>query len=180
MCIRDSYDDSEQQAATYARAGAPAFADVLRAIPATDRVQIAEMVFFLGNHAFVEGRIENSRDLNHVIACLRDSADAWNNHAFLCRETKQFESAYSSYLHAIEKEPTSAQLWNDAAVVLQYHLPTPKNLVKARTMYQQSLQLATKALADKSSSEQERAFAEEAQTNALANIAELDKPAKIK
>ena len=174
------FNDAEQQAATYARAGAPAFADVLRAIPATDRVQIAEMVLFLGNHAFHEKRIENSRDLNHVIACLRDSADAWNNHAFLCRETKHFESAYSSYLHAIEKEPTSAQLWNDAAVVLQYHLPTPKNLAKARTMYQQSLQLATKVIADKSSSEQELAFAKEAQTNALANIAELDKPAKIK
>jgi len=174
------YDDSEQHAATYARAGAPAFADVLRAVSASDRVQIAEMILFLGNRAYTAKRIENSRDLNHVIACLKDSADAWNNHAYLCRETKQFKSAYSSYQHAIEKEPTSAQLWNDAAVVLQYHLPTAKNLAKARTMYEQSLQLATKTLADKSISEQQRTFAEEAQVNARANIAELDKLSKGK
>lgn len=177
--IKD-YDDAEQHAAVYARAGAPAFADVLRAVSATDRVQIAEMVLYLGNRAYNEKRIENSRDLNHVIACLKDSADAWNNHAYLCRETKQFESAYSSYQHAIEKEPTSAQLWNDAAVVLQYHLPTPENLTKARTMYKKALQLATASLADTSISAQKRKFAEEAQVNARANIAELDKLSKGK
>tara|TARA_R110002072_G_scaffold27804_1_gene90170 strand:+ start:29035 stop:30723 length:1689 start_codon:yes stop_codon:yes gene_type:complete len=169
------YDDAEQHAATYARASAPAFADVLRAVSAADREQIAEMVLYLGNRAFNEKRIANSRDLNHVIACLKDSADAWNNHAFLCRETKQFASAYSSYQHAIEKEPTSSQLWNDAAVVLHYHLATPKNLAKARTMYEKALQLATATLADKTISEQQRKFAEESQVNARANLAELDK-----
>ncbi|MFT4839658.1 MAG: tetratricopeptide (TPR) repeat protein [Planctomycetota bacterium] len=174
------YDDAEQHAAIYARAGAPAFADVLRAVSAIDRVQIAEMVLYLGNRAYEEQRIENSRDLNHVIACLKDSADAWNNHAYLCRETEQFESAYSSYQHAIEKEPTSAQLWNDAAVVLQYHLPTRNNLTKARTMYETALQLATTSLADKSISAQQRTFAEEAQVNARANIAALDKLSKGK
>jgi tetratricopeptide (TPR) repeat protein len=174
------YDDAELHAAKYARAGAPAFADVLRAVSATDRVQIAEMVLYLGNRAYNEKRIENSRDLNHVIACLKDSADAWNNHAYLCRETKQFEDAYSSYQHAIEKEPTSSQLWNDAAVVLQYHLPTPKNLTKARTMYEKALQLATATLADTSISEQKRTFAKEAQVNARANITELDKLSKGK
>src|SRR5690606_25681694 len=109
------FDDAESHAASYARASAPAFADVPRALSATERVQIAAMVQYLGDRAYEQKRIENSRDLNHVTACLKDSADAWNNHAFLCRETNQYESAYASYQHAIPKEPTSPQLWNDAA-----------------------------------------------------------------
>ena len=169
------FDDAEQHAADYARAGAPAFADVLRALSSTERAQIAAMIQFLGDRAFKMERIANSRDLNHVTACLLDSADAWNNHAFLCRETSEFESAYSSYQHAIEKEPTSAQLWNDAAVVLHYHLATPANLIKARSMYEKSIGLAIKTLADKSISNQLREYAEEAKRNAQANIAELDK-----
>ena len=169
------FDDAEQHAANYARAGAPAFADVLRALSPTERAQIAAMIQYLGDRAFKMERIANSRDLNHVTACLLDSADAWNNHAFLCRETNEFESAYSSYQHAIEKEPTSAQLWNDAAVVLQYHLATPANLQKARSMYEKSIGLATKTLADKSISKQLREYAEGAKRNAQANIAELDK-----
>ena len=169
------FDDAEKHAANYARAGAPAFADVLRALSPTERAQIAAMIQYLGDRAFKMERIANSRDLNHVTACLLDSADAWNNHAFLCRETNEFESAYSSYQHAIEKEPTSAQLWNDAAVVLQYHLATPANLKKARSMYEKSIGLATKTLADKSISKQLREYAEGAKRNAQANIAELDK-----
>ena len=60
-------------------------------------------------------------------------------------------------------------------MVLHYHLATPKNLAKARTMYEKALQLATATLADKTISEQQRKFAEESQVNARANLAELDK-----
>lgn len=171
----NDYDDAEKNAAEYARASAPGFADVLRKLDTTQRVQIADMVRYLGDRAYSQKRIDNSRDLNHVIACLKDSADAWNNHAFLCRETKQYQQAYESYLHAIEKEPESPQLWNDGGVVLQYHLPTDKNLKKARVMYRKALEFAKKVLADKSSSETARKFAEEAQQNARANLLELDK-----
>lgn len=172
----NDYDDAENHAAAYARTSAPGFADVLRTLSASERVQIAAMVQFLGDRAFQQKRIDNSRDLNHVTACLKDSADAWNNHAFLCRETEQFEAAYSSYQHAIEKERNSPQLWNDAAVVLQYHLPTAENLRKARGMYEKALELAGKVLADRSSTKEQREFALEAQQNARANLAEL--PAK--
>ena len=169
------YDDAEQHAAEYARKSAPAFADVLRALTPSDRVQIAAMVQFLGDRAFQMKRIENSRDLNHVTACLKDSADAWNNHAFLCRETGQFEAAYSSYQHGIEKEPESPQLWNDAAVVLQYHLPSKQNFEKARGMYEKSLELADKLLAKPDITNAQRTLATEAQQNAKANLLELAK-----
>jgi len=167
------YDNAEQHAAEYARMSAPGFADVLRSLETTQRVQIADMVRYLGDRAFQQERIGNSRDLNHVTACLKDSADAWNNHAFLCRETKQYQQAYDSYQHALEKEPTSPQLWNDAAVVLQYHLPTEKNLRKAREMYEKALRLAAAALADDSTDAPARKLAQQAQENARANLREM-------
>ena len=171
----NDHDDAEKQAAEYARASAPGFADVLRKLDTKQRVQIADMIRYLGDRAYQQKRIDNSRDLNHVTACLKDSADAWNNHAFLCRETEQFQRAYESYQHAIQKEPTSPQLWNDAAVVLQYHLPTKANLLKAKSMYEKALELATTVLADKTASKDARTFAIEAQQNARANLLELAK-----
>ena len=169
------YDDAEAHAATYARRSAPGFADVLRALPTQQRVQIAAMVQFLGDRAYGEERIDNSRDLNHVTACLKDSADAWNNHAFLCRETGDFEQAYTSYQYAIQREPGSPQLWNDAAVVLQYHLASDANLDKARGMYEKALQLAAEVLRDPNASEAQREFAAGAQRNARLNLEALDK-----
>lgn len=171
----NDYDDAENQAAEYARASAPGFADVLRKLDTEQRVRIADMIRYLGDRAYQQKRIDNSRDLNHVTACLKDSADAWNNHAFLCRETEQFQRAYESYQHAIEREPTSPQLWNDAAVVLHYHLPTKANLLKAKSMYEKALELATTVLADKAASKDARTFATEAQQNARANLIELAK-----
>lgn len=167
------YDAAEAEAAIYARASAPGFADVLRALPNSERAQIAAMIQWLGDRAYEAKRIDNSRDLNHVTACLKDSADAWNNHAFLCRETKQFERAYASYQHAIEKEPKSAQLWNDAGVVLHYHLPTAKNLAKARSMYEKALELAQATLADDKADARAIEFAKGARQNAEANLKDL-------
>lgn len=168
------HDPAERHAAAYARRSAPRFADVLRALPSEQRVQIAAIVRWLGDRAYQQQRIDASRDLNHVIACLQDTADAWNNHAFLCRETGAFEQAFTSYQYAIEREPDSAQLWNDAAVVLQYHLPTEEHLAEARKMYGKALELAAATLQDADAGEAAKARATEARKNALANLAELD------
>lgn len=167
------HDAAELHAAAYAAVNPVAFADVIRSLLGDRRGAVGAVVEFLGNRAFAGKRIDRSRDLNHVIACLKDSADAWNNHAFLCRETGRFEDARSSYLHALEKEPDSPQLLNDAAVVLQYHLTTPENLQKARTMYERAVQLADKQLADSRTPEPARQLAKEAKANANANLDKL-------
>mgnify|MGYP000908242499 FL=1 len=167
------HDAAETFAARYAAGSAPGFADVLRGLDGDRRGAIAAVLRFLADRAYQAGRLPNSRDLNHVIACLRDDADAWNNHAFLCRETGDFDAAFSSYQHAIEKEPDSPQLWNDAAVVLQHHLKGATNLAKARTMYERALQLADKALADGKLPEVARQRAIKAKADAMANLAEL-------
>jgi tetratricopeptide (TPR) repeat protein len=113
------HDGAEQHAAAYAAEGAPAFADVLRALPGEQRGEIGAIVQFLADRSYVEGRIEHSRDLNHVIACLHDTADAWNNHAFLCRETGRYEQALTSYEYAQMREPDSPQLLNDTAAQIK-------------------------------------------------------------
>jgi tetratricopeptide (TPR) repeat protein len=171
-------DAAETHAAAYAAAGAPAFADVVRALASDLRVEVGEILQFLADRAFKAGRGDHSRDLNHVVACLRDSADAWNNFAFLCRETGRFVESFDAYLQAIEREPESPQLQNDAAVVLQYHLPTAANLQKARAMYERAIALADKALqrSDLPAAERERAV--QARSDAKLNLEKLDKPDK--
>ena len=169
------HDASETYAAKFAGRGAAKFADVIRALGGETRGQVGAIVQFLADRAFQKGRIDNSRELNHVIACLKDSADAWNNHAFLCRETRRFDDALSSYMHAQEKEPDSPQLLNDTAVVLQYHLPTPEHLQKARVMYERAIQLADKILADTQTQPAIRERTAKARTDAMANLAALPK-----
>ncbi|HLQ39133.1 MAG TPA: tetratricopeptide repeat protein [Planctomycetota bacterium] len=172
---QDQHDLAEAHAAAYARAGAPAFADVVRALPNDLRAQVGTILKFLGDRAFQQQRLEHSRDLNHVVACLKDTADAWNNYAFLCRETGNFADSYAAYQQALEKEPESPQLLNDAAVILQYHLPSAENLAKARGMYERALALAAKVLADTGAGKDERQRAESAQHDAEQNLAKLGK-----
>lgn len=166
----DDHDGAEEHAAAYAGGSAPRFADVLRALPAERRSELAAVLQYLADRAFQKGRVPASRDLNHVLACYKDSADAWNNHAFLCRETGRFEDALSSYQHALEKEPDSPQLLNDAAVIMQYHLATPELLAKARAMYDKAIQLADKQLGDDRVTGVARERAQKAKQDARANL----------
>lgn len=167
------HDGAEHHAAAYAAAGAPAFAGVVRALPGDARGEIAAIVRFLADRAYAGQRIDRSRDLNHVLALLLDTADAWNNRAFLCRETGKFEDALDAYQRALEKEPDSPQLLNDAAVILHYHLPNPERLARARTMYEAALALADKVLADPQATGPARERAAQAKQDAAANLAAL-------
>ncbi len=172
----DDHDAAEKHAVAYAAAGAPAFADVVRALGGELRGEVGAVLKFLADRAHAQKRIEASRDLNHVLACLRDSADAWNNHAFLCRETGRFDDALSSYQHALEKEPDSPQLLNDTAVILQYHLKSHEHMVKARSLYARAIKLADKQLSDARVAGDAREGAKRAKADALANLAAMDRP----
>lgn len=168
-------DGAEALAAAYAAASAVGFADVLRALPPDQRAEVTDVVERLGHRAYQQQRKDRSRDLNHVIACLRDSADAWNNYAFLSRETGRYDEAWAGYQHALEKEPDSPQLWNDAAVILQDHLPTPDNLEKAKSMYRHAIELADAVLADAAATQLSRDRARQARSDAELNLAKFGK-----
>lgn len=167
------HDLAERHAAAYASHSAPGFADVVRALAGDRRGEVGAIVRYLADRAFRDGRREASRDLNHVLACLADTADAWNNHAFLCRESGRYEDALASYQHALAREPDSPQLLNDTAVILHYHLPGAANKAKARELYQRAVAAADRQLADRTLPAAQRGSARQARSNALANLAAL-------
>lgn len=171
----EDQDGAEQNAAALARESAKAFADILRKLTPEERSDVADVIRYLGDRAWKDGRRDESRDLNHVIACLQDSADAWNNYAFLCRETKRFDEAFVGYQHALEREPDSPQLWNDAAVVLHYHMGGEQNLSRARAMYERALELAKAQIADGTATQLVRDRASRAKQDATANLEALGK-----
>lgn len=168
-------DAAEEHAAAYAAISAPGFADVIRALSGDQRGAVGAVVRFLGDRAYQGGRIARSRDLNHVTACLMDTADAWNNYAFLCRETGRFDEALTAYEYALQKEPDSPQLLNDTGVVLHRHLGSPQQLDRARLLYQRAIAAADKVLAARDTSAAARDQANTAKANAEANLRDLAK-----
>jgi len=169
----DDFDAAEHHAAAYAAQQAVAFAAFLRDLPAAERAEVASQLQFLADRAYQKDRRAAARDLNHVLALLVDTADAWNNRALLCRETGQFEAALDAYRRALEIEPDSPQLLNDYGVVLQYHLPTPANLVRARELYERAIQRADALLQDPATQAANRERAQKAREHARMNLAEL-------
>jgi tetratricopeptide (TPR) repeat protein len=167
------HDAAERNAARYAEAGAPAFADLVRQLPDAQREEVSASLRFLADRAFHSGHIEHSRELNHVLACLLDTADAWNNWALLCRDTKRYEDSLTGYRRALQKEPDSPQLLNDTAVILHYHLPGAENRQTARTMYQRAIAEADKVLANERADAAARERAGKAKQDALLNLQEL-------
>lgn len=166
----DDHDTAERHAGDYAAASALQFADVVRSLGAEHRGQVAAIVRYLADRAYGSGDIARSRDLNHVIALLYDTADAWNNRAFLCRETGKFADALAAYRRALEKEPGSPQLHNDTGVILHYHLPNERNLAEAKSLYARAIELADAILRDASASEAAKKAAAQAKSDARANL----------
>ena len=78
---------------------------------------------YLAYHLVQKGRLADARDLNKaVLNVVKGDASLWNNYAFLCRESKQYEEAYAAYRKAIELDPENPSLLNDTAVILHYYL----------------------------------------------------------
>jgi tetratricopeptide (TPR) repeat protein len=167
----DDHDAAEQHAGAYATASARGFADLVLSL--SDKAQAVAIVEFLARRSFEAGRVDRSRDLNHVLAFVQDTAQHWNNYAFLCRETGRYEASFEAYERALEKEPESPQLLNDAAVILHYHLPTKDNLKKARAWYERAVTAAEKALRREGLPKDERERAQQALQDAKGNLAKL-------
>lgn len=178
---RENYDDALDYAAMFAKQAPIQFADLVRALPEANRDSIQGLLTFLARRAVDTGKAAASRDLNHTLAALIDTADAWNNYAFLCRETGKFSESERAYRHALEIEPNSGQLKNDLGVILHYHSRDKKKWREARQLYQQAIKDARRVLADKESSLQARKVATQTVSDAkgnLAHLAELFKQAR--
>jgi tetratricopeptide (TPR) repeat protein len=133
---------AERTAIQFAQRQPRRFADLIRGDD-----QTTSMLIGMAAEAFRGRRVSDSRDLNQVIAYAKQTADAWNNYAFLCRETGEFEQSARAYEFALSIEPESPQLLNDAAVILHYHLNTAENLSRAADYYQRAIDFAERDLA---------------------------------
>ncbi|MGA0869079.1 MAG: tetratricopeptide repeat protein [Planctomycetota bacterium] len=128
---------ASEAAVDFAQRDAQRFADMIR----RDEQTVAALVGMAAT-AYGKGRLADSRDLNLVLAYARQTADAWNNYAFLCRETGRYEQSLGAYEEALRIEPESPQLLNDAAVILHYHIRSDEALQQARRYYQDAIRLA--------------------------------------
>jgi tetratricopeptide (TPR) repeat protein len=167
------HDAAMKDALAYATANTPGFADLLKSLSEAERDEGMRVLRFLAGRAYEKNLHAGSRDLNHVIALIDEKPESWNNYAFLCRETGKFQDSLDAYVHALEIEPDSPQLLNDAAVILQYHLATKDNLAKARTWYEKALVCADKVLADPKADQEQKRRAQQARQDASANLAKL-------
>jgi tetratricopeptide (TPR) repeat protein len=165
------HDAAARHAAAYARENPRGFADLIRSAGAQE--QVVPVLRYLAQRVYQKGQLEDSRDLNHVLAFVLDTAAEWNNYAFLCRDTGKHEDSLAGYERALELEPESAQLLNDAAVILQYHLATPENQARARAMYEKAIAYAEQALRDGKLARDERQRNETALRDARSNLARL-------
>ena len=167
----ENREDAETQAATYAGQSPAKFAGFVETQPNKD--EIVKILQALADQSFTNKRLARSRDLNRVLALVTGTVDHWNNFAFLARETKKFAWSLEGYERALELEPDSPRLLNDAAVILQYHLPGEGNRERARQMYLRAVKLADAILLDKGASDEQRKVATSAKSDARGNLARL-------
>ncbi|MCA8955353.1 MAG: tetratricopeptide repeat protein [Planctomycetes bacterium] len=143
---RKDQDAALLHAARYAAAAPIEFADLVRA--SSERESVTQLIDFLARQAMNKNNLPASRDLNRVLAALVDTADAWNNYAFMARESGQFDASEKAYRHALEIEPTSGQLMNDLAVILHFHKRTVESWREAERLYVAAGKAAKSVLAD--------------------------------
>ncbi|MEM7201595.1 MAG: tetratricopeptide repeat protein [Planctomycetota bacterium] len=167
----DDHGTAEREAALYAAEGPRHFADHLR--DHTDPDESVPILEYLAHRSYRARRLGRARDLNHVVAMVLDTADHWNNYAFLCRETGRYAASLDAYRNALSLEPTSPQLLNDAAVILHYHLAEPHHLAEAKQLYQRASEEAKKVLANASATSTEKSRARQAMADARANLRKL-------
>lgn len=127
-----------------------------------------EIVSHIADLSFKRGNMAASRELNHAIALAEDKPVRWNNYAFLCRETRQYEASYAAYRRALEGAPEDPQLLNDCAVILQYHLL--RDLDEAKRMYEEAIRLAKEHLRNTKLSRENKARFRQAIQDARGNL----------
>lgn len=130
-----------KHAADFAEEAPKRFADMIRADQQTTAVLRG-----MAQQAWDGQRMKECRELNRVLAYASNTVDDWNNYALLCRDTGKYQESFDAYEHALKLEQ-SPQLYNDAAVILQYHLSTAENLDIARGYYERAIAMAEAMLA---------------------------------
>jgi len=87
-------------------------------------------VDFTGDLYYQAGSLEGIRDYFGRIAPQFENPEWWNNHAFFCRETGEYETSYASYQQCIALAPDNPRWVNDTGLILLYHLDRDLDLAE--------------------------------------------------
>ena len=111
------------------------------------------------------------RDLFGRAARRFDRPEWWNNYAFFCRETGQYEESYTAYCRCIELAPENARWVNDTGLILLYHLD--RDLDHAQELFERAWKLGKEACDNPFVSDESRYENFLAYTDAMLNLAQL-------
>ncbi|MGQ0554032.1 MAG: hypothetical protein ACT4PU_12540 [Planctomycetota bacterium] len=117
------------------------------------------------------GDLEGIRDCFGRLAQRFDRADWWNNYAFFCRETAQYEASFAAYERCIALAPDTARYVNDTGLILLYHLR--RDLDRAEQLFRRAWALGREAAANPFASPAEVEDSFLAYTDAMLNLALL-------
>jgi tetratricopeptide (TPR) repeat protein len=99
-------------------------------------------------HLINAGRLEDAREFcGLLVRLVTGDHSLFNDYGLLCRDTGQFEEAYSAYSKALELEPQNPGYLNDCALILHYYLH--RDMDRVKTMYEQAIEEANKLLENK-------------------------------
>jgi len=165
-------DRAARHCAAYATIAPITFADDIRKIqPEAARNSLIKHLETFAAATYGAGRLDAARDISHVLAAVLDTAQQWNNYAFLCRETKMYKESLAAYENALQVAPEDPQLMNDAAVILDFHLGTTEQIRQAETVHQR-LMTTRRMVAYRAAPQDAEALAEQAKRN-LRRAAEM-------
>ena len=126
---------------------------------------------YLTSAAGGDGDQAGIRDVFGRLAKRFDRPEWWNNYAFFCRETGQYEESYQAYCRCIELAPDHARWVNDTGLILLYHLD--RDLDHAQELFERAWQLGKTACDNPFVSNEDRDDNFLAYTDAMLNLAAL-------
>jgi len=126
---------------------------------------------YLASASGGDGDQAGIRDVFGRLAKRFDRPEWWNNYAFFCRETGQYEESYTAYSRCIELAPDHARWVNDTGLILLYHLD--RDLDHAQELFERAWELGKTACDNPFVSNEDRDDNFLAYTDAMLNLAQL-------
>ncbi|MBL8898034.1 MAG: tetratricopeptide repeat protein [Planctomycetes bacterium] len=107
-----------------------------------------------------------------VVSLEPKNADEWNNYAFFCRESRDYERSIVAYERALGLSPEDPAFLNDTALILHFHLYERKDaMTRAIAMYEKAIQCAKAELAKGNLSDERKQIVQIALRDATNNLA---------
>jgi len=104
------------------------FIGALKEVP--DDPDASQGIGLTGDLYYQAGSLEGIRDFFGRVAPQFENPEWWNNHAFFCRETGEYETSYASYQACIALSPDNPRWVNDTGLILLYHLDRDLDLAE--------------------------------------------------